>query len=92
MAQQAVERRGLAKHEFARTGRMVLYGGGKFFFLIVFNYNFNFYPYFLFFFKKKPPFKFTHRTKLIGRSNLRTRRFPLVSFPTEEHRPAEQKA
>lgn len=37
MAQQAVERRGLAKHEFVRTGRMVLYGGGK---LFIFYYLF----------------------------------------------------
>lgn len=29
MAQQAVERRGFKKHEFIRTGRMALYGGGK---------------------------------------------------------------
>lgn len=30
LAQQAVDRRGLAKHDFARTGRMALYGGGMF--------------------------------------------------------------
>lgn len=30
MAQQAVDKRGLAKHEFARTGRMALYGGAVF--------------------------------------------------------------
>ncbi|CAG8252511.1 unnamed protein product [Penicillium salamii] len=30
LAQQAVDRRGLAKHDFARTGRMALYGGGTF--------------------------------------------------------------
>lgn len=30
MAQQAVERVGPEKHNFARTGRMALYGGGKF--------------------------------------------------------------
>ncbi|KAI5864794.1 hypothetical protein GGS23DRAFT_463803 [Durotheca rogersii] len=29
-AQQAVERKGLEKHEFARTGRMFLYGGAVF--------------------------------------------------------------
>jgi hypothetical protein len=29
MAQQAVERVGLEKHNYARTGRMALYGGGK---------------------------------------------------------------
>jgi len=29
MAQQAVERVGAEKHNFARTGRMALYGGGK---------------------------------------------------------------
>lgn len=29
MAQQAVEHRGIEKHEFIRTGRMALYGGGK---------------------------------------------------------------
>lgn len=29
MAQQAVERKGIEKHEFVRTGRMALYGGGK---------------------------------------------------------------
>lgn len=28
MAQQAVERVGLDRHNFARTGRMALYGGG----------------------------------------------------------------
>lgn len=28
MAQQAVERVGVDKHNFARTGRMALYGGG----------------------------------------------------------------
>lgn len=28
LAQQAVDRRGLEKHDFARTGRMALYGGG----------------------------------------------------------------
>lgn len=28
MAQQAVERVGVEKHNFARTGRMALYGGG----------------------------------------------------------------
>ncbi|KAJ5233275.1 Mpv17/PMP22 [Penicillium citrinum] len=30
LAQQAVDRRGLEKHEFARTGRMALYGGAVF--------------------------------------------------------------
>ncbi|KAJ5340050.1 Mpv17/PMP22 [Penicillium brevicompactum] len=30
LAQQAVDRRGLAKHDFARTGRMALYGGAVF--------------------------------------------------------------
>jgi hypothetical protein len=30
LAQQAVDRRGLAKHDFARTSRMALYGGGMF--------------------------------------------------------------
>jgi protein Mpv17 len=29
MAQQAVEKRGIKKHDLARTGRMALYGGGK---------------------------------------------------------------
>lgn len=29
-AQQVVEKKGLEKHEFARTGRMFAYGGGKF--------------------------------------------------------------
>jgi len=29
MAQQGVEQVGLKKHEWARTGRMALYGGGK---------------------------------------------------------------
>lgn len=29
MAQQAVEKKGIAKHDFPRTGRMILYGGGK---------------------------------------------------------------
>ena len=29
MAQQAVEKVGVDKHSFARTGRMALYGGGK---------------------------------------------------------------
>lgn len=29
MAQQAVESKGIEKHEFVRTGRMALYGGGK---------------------------------------------------------------
>jgi hypothetical protein len=29
LAQQAVDRRGLEKHDFARTGRMALYGGGR---------------------------------------------------------------
>lgn len=28
MAQQAVEKVGVDKHSFARTGRMALYGGG----------------------------------------------------------------
>lgn len=28
MAQQAVERVGVDKHDYARTGRMALYGGG----------------------------------------------------------------
>lgn len=28
MAQQAVEQVGVDKHNFARTGRMALYGGG----------------------------------------------------------------
>lgn len=28
MAQQAVEKVGVDKHNFARTGRMALYGGG----------------------------------------------------------------
>ena len=28
MAQQGVERAGIKKHDFARTGRMTLYGGG----------------------------------------------------------------
>jgi hypothetical protein len=28
LAQQAVDRRGLEKHDFGRTGRMTLYGGG----------------------------------------------------------------
>jgi hypothetical protein len=30
MAQQLVEKKGLKNHELARTGRMALYGGGKF--------------------------------------------------------------
>lgn len=30
MAQQAVERVGVDKHDFKRTGRMALYGGGTF--------------------------------------------------------------
>ncbi|KAJ5929843.1 hypothetical protein N7454_006793 [Penicillium verhagenii] len=30
LAQQAVDRRGLEKHDFARTGRMALYGGAVF--------------------------------------------------------------
>ncbi|KAL5358660.1 hypothetical protein BJX96DRAFT_146969 [Aspergillus floccosus] len=30
LAQQAVDRRGLQKHDFARTGRMALYGGAIF--------------------------------------------------------------
>ena len=30
MAQQAVEKKGVAKHDFPRTGRMILYGGGMF--------------------------------------------------------------
>ncbi|KAL4805299.1 hypothetical protein BDV18DRAFT_140642 [Aspergillus unguis] len=30
LAQQAVDRRGLEKHDFARTGRMALYGGAAF--------------------------------------------------------------
>lgn len=29
MAQQAVEKVGVDKHSFARTGRMALYGGGN---------------------------------------------------------------
>lgn len=29
LAQQAVDRRGFAKHDMARTGRMALYGGGE---------------------------------------------------------------
>lgn len=29
-AQQLVEKRGLEKHEWARTGRMALYGGSEF--------------------------------------------------------------
>ena len=29
LAQQVVDRKGLEKHDFARTGRMALYGGGK---------------------------------------------------------------
>ncbi len=29
-AQQLVDQRGLEKHDFARTGRMALYGGGEF--------------------------------------------------------------
>ncbi len=29
LAQQAVDRKGLEKHDFARTGRMAFYGGGK---------------------------------------------------------------
>jgi protein Mpv17 len=28
-AQQVVEKKGLEKHELARTGRMFLYGGGR---------------------------------------------------------------
>ena len=28
LAQQAVDRKGLEKHDFARTWRMALYGGG----------------------------------------------------------------
>lgn len=31
MAQQLVEKKGLEKHDLARTGRMALYGGGKLF-------------------------------------------------------------
>lgn len=34
MAQQLVEKKGWKNHELARTGRMALYGGGKFIFLI----------------------------------------------------------
>jgi hypothetical protein len=33
MAQQLVEKRGLEKHDLARTGRMALYGGGLLHFL-----------------------------------------------------------
>lgn len=33
MAQQAVERVGPKKHNFARTGRMALYGGGTQFYI-----------------------------------------------------------
>lgn len=29
-AQQVVDRRGLDKHDFVRTGRMALYGGGEY--------------------------------------------------------------
>jgi protein Mpv17 len=29
MAQQLVEKKGLEKHDLARTGRMALYGGGE---------------------------------------------------------------
>lgn len=29
LAQQVVDRKGLEKHDFARTGRMALYGGGR---------------------------------------------------------------
>lgn len=29
IAQQAVDKKGLEKHDLARTGRMVLYGGGE---------------------------------------------------------------
>lgn len=29
IAQQAVDKKGLQKHDLARTGRMVLYGGGE---------------------------------------------------------------
>lgn len=31
IAQQAVDKKGLEKHDLARTGRMVLYGGGEHF-------------------------------------------------------------
>lgn len=30
IAQQAVEKKGIEKHDAARTGRMVLYGGGQY--------------------------------------------------------------
>lgn len=36
MAQQAVEKKGVAKHDFPRTGRMILYGGGKLTFTVLF--------------------------------------------------------
>lgn len=29
IAQQAVDKKGIEKHDLARTGRMALYGGGK---------------------------------------------------------------
>jgi len=32
LAQQAVERVGYENHDFARTGRMTLYGGGEYWF------------------------------------------------------------
>lgn len=31
IAQQAVDKKGIEKHDLARTGRMALYGGGEFF-------------------------------------------------------------
>lgn len=34
LAQQAVDRRGWAKHDLARTGRMAIYGGGRSFNLV----------------------------------------------------------
>lgn len=35
MAQQLVEKKGWKNHELARTGRMALYGGGKYSFAVI---------------------------------------------------------
>lgn len=38
IAQQAVDKKGLEKHDLARTGRMFLYGGGEFLPVCLFVY------------------------------------------------------
>ena len=70
MAQQGVEKVGFDKHNFARTGRMALYGGGK---------SKSSHP------PTPPQSTITGPNASSPHSNLRPRRHNLVRLPRTPH-------